>query len=167
MLDSAPVIIDATKDHIVATFENIVLMIYEREALPQSAAPFTRALDAVIKQFPERAGILTVVADNAPVPSSEARQLLASAIRTKGQRLKASAVCFEGTGFSAAAARGVIVGLSMLVKPSFPNKVFSSLNDAATWLSVALPKPVTAPRSIIRAIEIARGDITSIPFRAR
>lgn len=155
-MDSAPVIIDATKDHIVATFDNIVLMIYEREALSQSAPPFGRALDAVLRQFPDRAGILTVVAANAPVPSSEAREILAGVMRTKGQRLKASAVCFEGTGFSAAAARCVIVGLSMLVKPSFPHKVFSSVNDAATWLSAALPKPVTAPRSIVRAIEIAR-----------
>ena len=159
MLDLAPVIIDATKDHIVATFENIVLMIYEGEALPQSAPPFTRALDAVIGQFPERAGVLTVVANNAPVPSNEARQILVGVMRTKGRRLKASAVCFEGTGFSAAAARGVIVGLSMLVKPSFPHKVFSSAIDAATWLSAELPKPVTAPRSIVRAIEIARRDV--------
>ena len=86
---------------------------------------------------------------------------------TKGQRLKVPAVCFEGTGFRAAAARGVIVGLGMLVKSSFPNKVVSSVNDAATWLSTALPKPVTAPRSIVRAIEIARRNVMSLPSSAR
>lgn len=94
--------------------------------------------------LPQRIGMLTVVDADATMPSAEARNLGAAFLAKNSNRIVASAVVHEGSGFKAAAVRAVVTGLSMLARQPFPHKVFSEVQPAASWLSAS---GVTGPGS--------------------
>jgi hypothetical protein len=87
--------------------------------------------------LPQRIGMLTVVDENATMPSSEARNLGAAFLAKNSNRIVASAVVHEGSGFKAAAVRAVVTGLSMLARQPFPHKVVPEVQPATSWLCEA------------------------------
>lgn len=84
--------------------------------------------------LPDRIGMLTIVDENANMPSSEARALGATFLARNANRIVASAVVHEGSGFRAAAVRAVVTGLSMIARQPYPHKVFPEVQPAASWL---------------------------------
>lgn len=93
-------------------------------------------------------GVITIVEQNAPLPSAEARRAMAEFLSTRRGRIAASAVVFEGAGFRAAAVRGVVTGLTLVAQQPFPHRVFAVVKDAAAWICGAGPAEWTgqAPR---------------------
>jgi hypothetical protein len=83
--------------------------------------------------FPEGVGLITIVEPGAPLPSAEVRQGAARVLTEVAPYVRYSAVVFEGTGFRAAAVRGVVTSMIMLGRPSYPHRVFGSVTEACNW----------------------------------
>ncbi len=78
-------------------------------------------------------GLVTIIEEGAPLPPSDARERIAKFLQESASTLVVSAVIFEGSGFRSAAVRGVVTGLTMLAKQSYPHRVFGTLESAAEW----------------------------------
>ncbi|MBX3249331.1 MAG: hypothetical protein KF901_19295 [Myxococcales bacterium] len=104
-----------------------------RRDVPLEAARVAR--DAA-RRLPtdEPRGLLIVVEHGARPPEGEARQILTE-LGTKLSGAVGCAFVSEGEGFMAATMRGVMTSMALLVRPSFPVKVFSDVRDAASWLA--------------------------------
>jgi hypothetical protein len=85
--------------------------------------------------WPARFSLLTLVEANAPLPTSGARAGLAHMLRANADALVCSAVAFAGSGFRAAAVRGVATGIAVMSNHQFPHRIFASIDEAADWLA--------------------------------
>ena len=151
----AIITVEATRDHVVAVFNRVLIVVFERETTLSAIAACRRALDLMEKKYPDGIAVLTVVAENAPMPSQEARDALAAlATGAAGKRLRRSAVCFEGGGFRSALVRGVATGLQLMAKLPFPHRVFHSVDVAAAWLA-----PDLGAYPIRSAVDTARQKV--------
>jgi hypothetical protein len=128
-------VLHAERDFVVGTYGPVFLVIWRIDTtevgMRRVASLFRSA------RLPERVGMLTVVDENATMPSSEARELGAAFLSKNSKRIVASAIAHEGSGFKAAAVRAVVTGLTMLARQPFPHKVFPDTDRAASWLCEA------------------------------
>lgn len=162
--DPSPLAVIRAQDphHCVATWRNVLVVIWRNET--QLGA--VRSLASHLAQFaevpPKGCALLTIIEAGAPMPSAEARSELARFMTDAASRLKSSAVAFEGAGFRAAAVRGVVTGLTMLARQPYPHKIFSTVQEAAQWLSssmqVTAQATVDAP-ALITTIQSLREQI--------
>jgi hypothetical protein len=125
-------------DYCVATWGDVFIVIWRQETRLDAARGLDALLAAFGKERPRGCGLLTVVEQDAPMPTSEVRAAIAKFLNNGGGTIKSSAVAFEGTGFRAAAVRGVVTGLTMLARQPYPHRVFATVQDALTWLSSSL-----------------------------
>ncbi len=154
---TSTLVIEATKDHVIAVFRRVILIVFERETTLAAAAAYRRALDLLDGEYPNGIATLTIVAENAPLPAQGVREALALAMRAAGKRIQRSAVYFEGDGFRAAVVRGVATGLSRVATLPYPHKVFKTIEEAAAWLA-----PELGDRELLRAVDVARGNVVTI-----
>ncbi|MDI1447140.1 hypothetical protein [Polyangium sp. 6x1] len=147
--------VEATKNHVVAVFNRVLILVFERETTLSAVAACRRALDLMERKYPEGIACLTIVAENAPLPSQEARDALAAlATGAGGKRLRRSAVIFEGGGFRSSLVRGVATGLQLMAKLPFPHRVFHSVDVAAAWIA-----PDLSTQQIRFAVDTARQKV--------
>ena len=85
------------------------------------------------RRFPNGMACITIVPPNARPPREEIRAAIREAFITVHKHL--ASVCWhvEGSGFKAAAARAVLSGMVMVLKPSFPSHITAELHDALAW----------------------------------
>ena len=127
-----------TPDYCIATWSSVLVLIWRVNTTMDAVAAVRHEIEALGRAHPQGIGLLTIVEQAAPVPSSEARNGLARTLADFGKIIRHSAVVHEGSGFRAAAIRGVVTGLTMLARPPYPHKVFSTLDSAALWLASGL-----------------------------
>ncbi|MRG97991.1 hypothetical protein [Polyangium spumosum] len=150
--------IEATKDHVVAVFHRVILLVFERETTLSAVAACRKAFELLEKKYPDGVSCLTIVAENAPLPSQEVSDAItALAMGATGKRIRRSAVCFEGGGFRGALVRGVATGLQLVAKLPFPHRVFHSVDLAAAWLA-----PELGAQQIVSAVDLARGKVVTM-----
>ncbi len=150
-------------DHASARCGDVLVIVWRGTTTKVAVQRLRERLASLGKARHAGIGLLTIVEAGAVLPSNEARDHLARMLR-EAHQVRASAVCFEGDGFRAAAVRGVVAGLTMLARQPFPHKVFSTLELAGAWLvpalrekaamSIDVPELVTAVRQVRE--EIAR-----------
>jgi hypothetical protein len=151
------VTIDVTRDHVVAAYNRVIILVFEQETTLGAVVALRKALDLLDGKYPDGITLLTVVAENAPLPSQEARDAMATlATGAAGKRLRRSAVCFEGGGFRGALVRGVATGLQLVAKLPFQHRVFHSVELAAAWLA-----PELGTSQLVSAVEVARGKVVT------
>lgn len=152
---------DASVDHAVGTVEQVLVIIWRVRTLVSAVDAISRAYDALIVDCPEGIGLLNIVEQTAPMPTSDARERIAAFLR-ESTGIKASAVAFEGTGFRAAAVRSVVAGLSLLARQPFPHKIFPTLETASDWLVPELKQHVQVDydaASFIREVQRLRLEV--------
>jgi hypothetical protein len=153
----AIITVDATRDHVVATYNRVILLVFERDTTLGAVVALRKALDYLDGKYPSGIALLTVVSENAPLPSQEARDAMSSvATGAAGKRLRRSAVVFEGGGFRSALVRGVATGLQLVAKLPFPHRVFHSVELAAAWLA-----PELGSQQVASAVDVARGKVVT------
>jgi hypothetical protein len=127
-----------TPDYCIATWNAILILIWRAETTLDAVVAVRRELDALGRVFPSGIGLLTIVEQAAPVPPGEVRSALARVLADYGASIRHSAVVHEGSGFRAAAIRGVVTGLTMLARPPYPHKVFAAIEEGCAWLAHGL-----------------------------
>ena len=95
----------------------------------------------------------------APPPSSDAREGFLKLIKLSGECLKCVAVVAEGEGFAVSMVRTVVAGMTILVRPAVPMKVFSTVSDAATWIA--------SQRKSTDRVSLSADEITAAAERVR
>jgi hypothetical protein len=79
--------------------------------------------------------VLAILGPNTPPAGSEIRDIIGKALQDLGPKLRGSATVVEGQGFRAAALRAALLGMSMVVRSSHPQKTFATVGEAAAFLS--------------------------------
>ena len=158
-LELTPEILDDQPDYCLGAFGEVFVVIWRTDTTLPAVASMTQAFDRFAAKIGHPVGLLTVVEEAAPLPSTAAREAIATFLRNNGARVRASAVVFEGSGFRAAAVRSVVVGLTMLANQPFPHRVFSTIDKAREWFVENLgdERQVRSASALARAVDTIRG----------
>ena len=135
--------LEETPDYAMASFENIFVTIWRQRTSLLALEQLAKHLLALAALQPAGLGIVIIVPANSPPPPNEVRARLAAAISAAPQ-VKASAVCFEGSGLRATIVRSVVAGLTILSRPSYPHRVFGTLEEGVGFINTQL-NLVSAP----------------------
>jgi hypothetical protein len=160
-LSPAPRLLGADRHHRMGTWGPIFFVLWKGEVEPRTADRIQVSLRAFAQTLGgQRAALLTVVAQDAPMPSSEARTALSNVLRHGADAVLASAVVMEGDGFRASMVRSVATGLAIVARQPFPHRVFARTEDAVEWIDLRLgalaPRP--SPAEISVALEELRRE---------
>ena len=129
----------ATEDHILATWANVVILVWRKDTTLPGVEAAQRVYDDLARENPGGIFLMTIVEFGAPMPPPEVRDALARFLASGAGRMILSAVAHEGTGFRAAAVRSVVTGLAVLAKLPYPHKVFATADEAGAWFWVNSP----------------------------
>lgn len=129
----------ATADHILATWRNVVILVWRKDTTLAGVEDAQRVYDGLAKEHPNGVFLMTIVEFGAPMPPPDVRDALARFLASGAGRTILSAVAHEGTGFRAAAVRSVVTGLAVLAKLPYPHKVFATADEACAWFWVNSP----------------------------
>lgn len=146
-------VVESTPDHAIAVWQNVLLYIWRRAATAAAAGKMQETIARMRRAEPGAAGVLLgVVEAGVPPPDAEAKAVLAETLKSGNGYLRASALVFEGQGFSASMVRAVATGLALLARTSFPHHVFADVTAGAAWLARHQPD---APALRFGASELA------------
>jgi hypothetical protein len=137
--DEAARVIELKHDFCIAAWQQLYIIIWRHETTMDGVRAADTHLDEFARSIPQ-GGLLTIIEQGAPMPSSDVRNSLARFLTGGAKFIRSSAVAFEGAGFRAAAVRGVVTGLTMLARQPYPHKVFATMAEAANWLGASLPE---------------------------
>ncbi len=145
-------------NHTFAFHGNVMILVWGRETLVDAVVAVCREMDQFGAQNPQGGGLVTIVEADAEMPSTAARSAVADLLR-RATYVRRSALIQEGSGFRAAAVRGVVTGMTLLAKQSFPHQVFDSTRSAIPWMIAGLPPhlgAVMSPLDLESGIQDAR-----------
>jgi len=116
-------IVTECQDYALACWNEIAAVVWRHETTVDAVRCLQSAVADLSQAHPKGIGMLTVVAERAPLPSSAARKALADLLSESSAFIRCSAVIMEGSGFRAAAVRSVVTGLTMMSKHNFPHRI--------------------------------------------
>lgn len=119
--------------HIIGRWKNLAMAIWRHETQGPAVEAFHKLQANMAKEYSQGIALLQVVEENGLLPDGPTRAALAKMLREGAPYVKTSAIVHEGDGFKAAAVRGVVTSLTMLAKPAFPHKIYSTVDKALEW----------------------------------
>lgn len=122
-----------------ASWSNLLVLCWKRAP---SAAELA-ALAPVIAHHgaARRCAFLVLTSSDLPPPAGDVRPAMAKAIKSIERSLEAVAIVVGGAGVRAAAVRGVLLGLRVVVAPPYPMAVYAHLDEALGFLLPSLVAP--------------------------
>lgn len=126
----------------IGTVENVLIVAWPSTFDASHLDAIEREARDLARRHPRGVGHCNViratqVADTPPAPL---RARLGAILREPEYALIGSAVVYQGTGFAAAAMRGVVASVMMLAGAGQKLHVVSSSDDADVWLRAALTR---------------------------
>ena len=94
---------------------------------------FEQRISEQARQFPGGVGGLAIIPANATPPPEDVRKAINQALASLDHSLKSFCWLVEGSGFQAAMVRGVLTGLRMFGRRSYPTFITDSLGEALAW----------------------------------
>jgi hypothetical protein len=145
----------------VATWRSLVMPVMGRTSLHvASAKQQARALLEHGKRLGQgKMAEITIIAHDAPLPGPETRAAFDAAVPMVTPYYGCVSAVFDGTGFRGAFVRGMLTSFQMLSRNKFPQKVFSSIDDAAKWTfthAASIGMTVDSPDEIVEAARFVR-----------
>ncbi|HTV26083.1 MAG TPA: hypothetical protein VMG12_45620 [Polyangiaceae bacterium] len=132
-------------DHLIFVYERFLATIWQVETRPDAVQQLVRfAAELAARLRPSRYCLLTVVEQSAVLPTAAVRADLANMLRDSTPHLIRFATAIEGSGFRAAAVRGVATSIAILSRQEFPHRVFASTDAALPWLVEGLARELGA-----------------------
>lgn len=135
----SPQLVHADKDYALGSLGPIYIVVWRNETTLAGAQHLASGFGEFRRPGVAH-GLVTIVEPGAPLPDSDARETIAKFLRAASDHLVVSAVVFEGEGFRGAAVRGVVTGLTMLARQSYPHRVFGTIDEAAPWYASHSPE---------------------------
>ncbi len=159
-MSSQPVVRAHDANHVVATWERVLIQIWRGEATSHAVegmAVLTRAWVQELGQQP--CGCLSVIESSSPAPNERVRPLLTAYYREFAPRMAHQLFVAEGSGFRAALVRGVGLGVSALAPSLLPFKFASSVAEAALILAPTLSPASGGAAGLEGAVARARASL--------
>ena len=125
--------ISTDRDFRLGALGPLAISVWESSPKVEHAVSSVALLRRLVKEH-ERIFLLAVVGEGCSVPSAPVRKALSEGLRTIAESILAVASVIEGQGFQAAAQRGVITGIGIVVSRPYPLEVFDSVQRAARFL---------------------------------
>lgn len=94
------------------------------------------AMEYVTERHPGEAAILCVIEPTSEPPPQALRQAASALLSELGPKLRCVAYVIEGSGFRAAMIRGVLSGIELVRRSSYPARYFATVAQAAAWVAV-------------------------------
>lgn len=132
----------------------LFISIWSAQANEEMARQAGLAMRGIAKER-GRIYVLSVLGAETPPPETHVRNMIASTFDELEPHIAAVANVIEGQGFRAAALRGVLIGMGMMMRRSRPEKVSATVEDAALFISGQSDRQL-ASQGIVRAIEQLR-----------
>jgi hypothetical protein len=120
-------------DHGKATIGNLLLVVWRKETTLAAYRRVGEHMVELARAYPGGIGVLQLVELRAVPPNAETKRELIKIMGLAEGLVKHYSVVHEATGFSAAIFRALVSGINLFVRPTFPNRAFSSLVEAAAW----------------------------------
>jgi hypothetical protein len=138
-MGEAGTIKDLTKDHLVATWGELLVIIWREVTTLAGVKAAGGAYEEHAAQRPGGVLLLTIIEEHAALPDARVRRELSQLLASGKGRTKRSALAYEGKGFRAAAVRSVVTSLSQLIGSPYPHRVFATVDQALEFLEPAAP----------------------------
>jgi hypothetical protein len=117
----------------VAALGRVVIAVFDRAPFVAQARLMAKVLGAALRAH-QAVNIFSVVGAECKVPDEAVRDQLVRDVRAVQAQIGVVATVIEGGGFSAAALRGAATGMTLMLRPSYPTRVFASMQDGAEFV---------------------------------
>lgn len=149
-------ILEADENWACGVAGRLVVAVWRTRTTPARVHLLHAHVKAVMRVHARTGFALCVVAEaEAASPDLEARVLIADMMRDAGAHLRGTACVVSARGFSGAAIRAIITGLSLVAREPYPTRVFAAPADAAAWLAERLHESTS---ELAEAIERVRAE---------
>jgi hypothetical protein len=140
-------------DHCVAIIGPVIVTVVHNDPHPDILKHQQGWLERLKEVAPDGSGFIVVLQSNVPPPPEPLRAVIRRTFDEYGKVVRAGAMVVEGTGFAAAALRGVLAMIHMAARHRYPFKVFGNIGEASAWIAAQIGRGGVAPRDLAAAIE--------------
>jgi len=127
-------VLSLNASHLVAVRGPLVIASWRRAMDLDATRIAHSTLRDLGKRYAGEAVCLVMIRASVPPPGDDVRRELVAMVRSGAGVLRGAAVIAQGSAFVGALVRSVVSGMVMIVRPTFPMKVFGATLDAASWV---------------------------------
>lgn len=157
-------IVSVDKDHGIGAWGPMTIAVWRGIVTPLAVSRALESMRIVMRDHSGEAMAVHVVEDVAPVPDDVARTALLKLLKASGEGLCCATIVGEGDGFSNSVVRTIVAGLTLVIRPGAPMKVFGTAGEAAVWAITKRPprcKSSLSATDFVTAIEATRQSLKS------
>jgi hypothetical protein len=143
-----------TRDCIIASWDGLGLGVWRGKTTVETVRRAGQILTEYARARQRRLLLLTLVEQNAPLPSIEARTELVSFLKAANGYVERHGLVFEGEGFRAASIRALVAGVALFSRPEYPYRILGSVSAAARFIASGNGAP--SPHRTIQMVAEAR-----------
>lgn len=148
--------------------ENVMIAVWSNETQVATVRLLGAEVKRLAAKWPRAAvGLLQVVEDTCGAHlGPDERAEFSKILRSGGDYIRCSSVVFEGSGFRAAALRGIVTGVALFARAPFPHTVFAKADSAVDWQVAHLRAicPNLTPGALITGVNSLRKSHVSGPL---
>lgn len=120
----------------LAQLGTLGIVLWRGEVTPKAHARQIEMYDSVIARFPGRAGIISIIEQNAPVPDEAMRRESAHQFKRMCMQVTGIACVIEATGFVGAFQRSVLSSMGLLLPRGHGDVKFcANVRTGAEWIA--------------------------------
>jgi hypothetical protein len=127
-------VLSLERTHIVVTRGHVVVAMWRKPMDLASTKIAHAAVRDVAKRHPGEAVYINVIRGGVPPPDDDVRRELVAIVRSGAGVYRCAAILALGNAFVVSLVRSVVAGMVMIVRPTFPMKVFGEVPQAAAWI---------------------------------
>jgi hypothetical protein len=116
------------------SWKNVMITCWSRRATGPAVERVTLAREAMEREHPEGVSVVYLIADNAGLPTPEARAGAKQLMARFRHKRACLALVVQGAGFWASAMRGAITGARLLIPDAFPMRICGDVAEVVDWL---------------------------------
>jgi hypothetical protein len=139
---------------VAGAFGPLVVSVWDATPTEEHARHAVSVLSQVAR-VERRMLVVAIVGRDTPPPDSVVRDLVAKEMARVSPNVAGMAQVIEGLGFRAATMRAVLTGMGIVIKPSYPQKVCLTVDEAGDFLFGHSDGRLTA-QAIVRAVRQMR-----------
>lgn len=133
-MSTPPDILALGSNNCFARWNNLIVQWWHETRL-EAVEEHMAILQRIHRQDPGPFAALIVVEPGAPLPDQGARRRLDVLAAATMERCNCLAYAYQGTGFAAAAVRGIMAAITMTTATKLPKKVCGSIPEALAFMA--------------------------------
>jgi len=152
-------VLEVDAHHAKGTLGNMLFMVWRYETQTAAYVRARAILAELGQQFPAGVVLMQAIEPTASPPDAKTRAELPKLLDLAERYVRHSSILHEGTGFKAAAVRTITSAAYLMSRRRFPQQVFSSLSEAASWHALHPGGPSPNAFAITSAVRTLRERI--------